>query len=139
MATKEHLKGYALDFVNKLACEFGNPTIEAFTPGSLNEDSDTFTRACESAIGVADLMVCWGETDGEKSWLSFWSLTDDQAARAVDTEWQRVDDVIVELLEPPPIFEFGCGLLEGEFSELVLSVLDHQPSGGKIATGMEGD
>lgn len=129
-ATKEHLKGFALNFVNKLAREFGNPEIEGFPPGSLNEDSDTFTRACEAAVGVEGLMVCWGETDGEKSWLSFWSLTDGQitrAANAVGVEWRRFDDVIVELLQPIPITEFGCGLLEGNFPELAPDILDHLP------------
>jgi len=49
---REHLKRQALDFVNQLAREFGNPEIEVFQPGSLNEDSDTFTRAVESALGT---------------------------------------------------------------------------------------
>jgi len=76
-------------------------------------------------------MVCWGETDSYQSWLSFWGLANDQiirAARAVGVEWRRVDDTITELLQPPWLEEFGCGLLEGDFPELAPDTLDHQPS-----------
>ena len=116
-----HLIGFALDFVNRIAREFGVEEIVALKPGPMCCDHDAFTHAVEAAVGIDECGVTWGETDDQDSWLDFWDLNDgemESIARAVGMKWRRVDTRIASVALPAPIIELGCRLIDGEMPEL---------------------